>query len=165
MRTIAFILVLMTFTVISAHAQFHGRCGDYRYTIDGKLISSVDISSPGSDNDINIKTYYKIDEKNGYIWFWIEETESGKSRIGQYTSLWSRLSELSDDGFSSNPNNPSEILVQLKSSQQFFFTTVYTTQKKGPQYEVRNKLAIRFKDNQEASAFAAEVKQHLPRYK
>jgi hypothetical protein len=164
MRHIAFILVLMTCMVISAHAQFHGRCGDYRYTIDGKLISSVDIDSPGSENDINIKTYYRVDEKNGYIWFWIEETEAGKSRIGKYISLWSRLSELSTDSFNSNKNNPSEILVQLKSSQQFFFTTVYTTQKKGPQYEVRNKLAIRFKDDREASAFSHEVKQYIPRY-
>lgn len=164
MRTTAFILVLMTFLVISAHAQFHGRCGDYRYTIDGKLISSVDINSTGSDNDINLKTYYKIDEKNGYIWFWIEETEAGKSRIGQFTSLWSRLSELSTDSFSSNQNNPSEILVQLKSSQQFFFATVYTTQKKGPRYEVRNKLTIRFKDSQAASTFSDEVKHYIPRY-
>lgn len=152
----------MVFLTISAHAQFHGRCGDYRYTIDGKLISSVDINSPGSGNDINIKTYYKVDEKNGYIWFWIEETEAGRNKIAKYISLWSRLSELGTDSFNSNTNNPSEILVKLKSDQQFFFTTVYTTQKKGPQYEVRNKLAIRFRNIQEATSFAEEVKQYVP---
>ncbi len=163
MRTTAFILALMAFMVVSTHVQFHGRCGDYRYTIDGKLISSIDINSPDTENGINVKTYYKADEKNGYIWFWIEETEAGRNRIGKYICLWSRLYELGADSFGSNKDNPSEILVRLKSNQQFFFTTIYTTQKKGPQYEVRNKFAIRFKNDREASAFTDEVRQYIPR--
>ena len=163
MRITLLILVLTTCMVVSAHAQFHGHCGDYRYTIDGKLISSVDVNTNDASNSINVKTYYKVDDKNGYIWFWIEETEAGRNRIGKYTSLWSRLSELGTDSFSKS--NPSEILIQLKSNQQFFFTTVYTTQKKGPQYEVRNKIAIRFKDDQEASSFTDEVRQYIPKYR
>lgn len=153
----------MTLLVMPANAQFTGRCGDYRYVIDGKLISSVDTNA-GTEDNINVKTYYKIDEKNGYIWFWIEETEAGKNRVGKFSSFWSRLSELGAESFANNKNNPLEILVQLKSSQQFFFTTVYTTKKRGPQYGVRNKLAIRFKNDQEVSAFTGEVKQHVPRY-
>lgn len=124
----------------------------------------MDITTPGNDNDISVKTYYKIDRKNGYIWFWVEESEAGKIRTGKFISLWSRLSELGSNSFSTINNNPSEILVKLSSEQQFFFTTVYTTQKKGPQYEVRNKLAIRFKNDQDATAFMNEVTQYIPRY-
>lgn len=152
----------MAFMATPSHAQFHGNCGDFRYTIDGKLISSVNVNEAGTDNSVTVKTYYKVDEKNGYIWFWIEETEVGKTRIGKYISLWTRLSELSTNSFSNN--NASEILIRLKSNQQFFFTTVYTTQKKGPQYEVRNKFLIRFKNDREAIAFADEVKQYIPMY-
>lgn len=165
MRIITLILVLTTCTVVSVHAQFHGHCGDYRYTIDGKLISSIDINADNADNHINVKTYYKVDDKNGYIWFWIEESEAGKNRTGKLITLWSRLSELNAESFSANKNNLSEILVQLKSSQQFFFTTVYTSQKKGPQYEVRNKLSIRFRNEGEASAFTDEVQPHIPKFK
>lgn len=165
MRITALILVLTTCMVVSTRAQFRGHCGDYRYTIDGKLISSVDINAEDAGNHINVKTYYKVDDKNGYIWFWIEETEAGRNRVGKFLTLWSRLSELNTESFSTNKNNLSEILVQLKSSQQFFFATVYTTQKKGPQYEVRNKLAIRFKDDQEASSFTDEVRQYIPKYR
>jgi hypothetical protein len=165
MRITALILVLTTFMVVSVHAQFHGHCGDYRYTIDGKLISSVDVNTNDASNSINVKTYYKVDDKNGYIWFWIEETEAGKNRVGKFITLWSRLSELNAESFNTNKNNASEILVQLKSSQQFFFTTVYTTQKKGPQYEVRNKLSIRFKNEGEAGAFNDEMLLHVPKFK
>jgi len=160
MRNTALILILTVFMAVSAHAQFHGHCGDFRYTIEGKLISSVDVNEAGNNNSITVKTYYKVDEKNEYIWFWIEETEAGKVRVGKYISLWTRLSELSTNSFDNN--KPSEILVRLKSDQQFFFTTMYTTQKKGPQYEVRNKFLIRFKNDREAIAFADEVKQFVP---
>ena len=95
MRNTALILILTVFMAVSAHAQFHGHCGDFRYTIEGKLISSVDVNEAGNNNSITVKTYYKVDEKNGYIWFWIEETEAGKVRVGKYISLWTRLSELS----------------------------------------------------------------------
>lgn len=164
MRTTALILLLTALMVVSAHAQYNGNCGNYHYTIDGKLISSVDVNIPGSGNDINVRTYYKIDPVNGYIWFWVEETKAGRNRISKYTSFWSRLSELSPGSFNSIKDNPAEILVKLSSDQLFFFTTVYTTQKKGPQYEVRNKLAIRFKNEQEATAFVNEVQPFIPRY-
>jgi len=154
--------MLMVFTAIKAPAQFRGNCGDYRYTIDGKLISSIDMNGEGAG--ITVKTYYKVDDKNGYIWFWIEETEAGRNRIGKYISMWTRLSEFSNNSFNQVNNNPSALLIQLKSNQQFFFTTVYTTQKKGPQYEVRNKFLIRFKNEQDALAFANEARQYLPRF-
>lgn len=165
MRTTVLILVLTTLMVVSSHAQYHGRCGSYRYTIDGKLISNLDIVIPGSGNDISIKSYYKVDTKNGYIWFWIEETKAGSNSIAKFTSLWSRLSELNAESFSSNKNNPVEVQVQLSSSQQFFFTTVYYSQKKGPQYEVRNKLSIRFNNEADANAFIRDMQPYIPGYK
>ena len=164
MRTTAFILVLTTFLVVSAHSQYNGNCGNYRYTIDGKLISSVEVNLPGMTNSTKLNTYYKIDQKNGYIWFWVEESEGRGVKTGKLISLWSRLSELDFNSFNTINNNPSEILVKLSSDQLFFFTTVYTTQKKGPQYEVRNKLAIRFQNEQDATTFINEVKQYIPKY-
>ena len=162
MRNATLILVLTTFMVVSAHAQFHGRCGDYRYTIDGKLISSVETNVAGANNNSHINTYYHVDSKNGYLWFWVEETEDGNNRISKFISYWARLSDLDTNSFDYSKNSSSEMLVHLKSSQNYFFSTVYTTQKKGPQYEVRNKLLIRFKNDQEASAFAKELKQYIP---
>lgn len=165
MRTTALILFLTTLMVVSAHAQYHGRCGSYRYSIDGKMISNIDIVLPGSGNDKSIKTYYKADTKNGYIWFWTEETEAGSNSIAKFTSFWSRLSELNAESFSSNKKNPAEVQVQLTSPQQFFFTTVYYSQKKGPQYEVRNKLIIRFNNESDASAFIGDIQPLIPGYK
>lgn len=165
MRITTLIIVLMTSMVITAHAQFHGHCGSFRYKIDGKRISTVALTPSSESDKIVVTTYYKVDVKNGYVWFWIEETEPGSNRISRYTTLWSRLSELNTDEFGDLQNSPANLLIRTKNSQQFFFSTVYTTQKKGPQYGVLNKLLIRFRNDQEASSFADELRQVAPKFK
>ena len=163
MRTAFLILLLAVSSAVAVHAQYHGHCGDYRYTIDGIRISSVNETSSSTANSFTIRTYYKVDEKKGYIWFWIEETEAGSNETAKLVSMWTRLSEFGPESFTKNKDNAAEIIVRLKSSQQFFFTTVYTSQKKGPQYEVRNKIFIRFNDEQAASAFAEQLQQYIPK--
>lgn len=161
MRTKTLLQILLTFMVVSAYAQYNGHCGNFRYSIDGKLISSVDIKS-GTDK-FHVNTYYKIDNRNGYVWFWIEESLNGSSKIGKYSVLWSRLSDMDNESAIIDKNDPSSMIVNL-SSQKFFFTTSYTAQKKGPQYEVRSKLPIRFANSQDAAEFARELLQNIPKY-
>lgn len=161
MRTKTLLLTLLTCMVMSTYAQFSGRCGDFRYTIDGKLISSVDVKS--GNNKFHVNTYYKIDSKNGYVWFWVEESFPGRNKIGKFTILWSRLSDMDNESAMVDKNNPSSMIVAL-SSQKFFFTTAYTAQKKGPQYEVRSKLTIQFSNSQDAADFSQILLQNIPKY-
>lgn len=161
MRTKTLLLTLLTCMVVSAYAQFSGHCGNFRYKIDGKLISSVDVKS-GTVN-FHVNTYCKIDGKNGYIWFWVEESFPGRNKIGKFTILWSRLSDMDNESAVMDKNDPSTMIVTV-SSQKFFFTTAYTAQKNGPQYEVRNKLAIQFSNSQDATAFSKELLQNIPKY-
>lgn len=139
-------------------AQYNGRCGNFRYTIKGKLVSSVEI------DNITTKSYYSIEQKTGYIWFWQEVSEPGNQRVNEFVSMWARLSDIEASGIESVATNPAMLKVQLTQKQNFFFTTTYLQQKNGPTYGVRNDILISFKSVEAATNFANELKQQLPNH-
>lgn len=63
MRTITLLTTLLVILTNYAPAQYNGRCGSFRYTINGQLASSVEI------DNITTKTYYSIDQKKGISGF------------------------------------------------------------------------------------------------
>lgn len=162
MRIIIIVLASFALFAISADAQFNGRCGDLRYTIDGKLISSVTADLAGNGSSTTVKTYYKVDPKKGYIWFWTEESESNSQQTSTFVTMWARLADIDSSSFKLESSNPPKVLVQLAANQNFFFTTAYTNNKPGPQYGVLNKFIVRFRNNQEAVSFANEAQSNMP---
>lgn len=156
MRTITLLTTILVMLTTYAHAQYHGRCGSFRYTIDGKLASSVEI------NDITTKTYYSTDQRNGYIWFWKEISEPGNQQVNEFISMWARLSDMDTSCIESLIADPSILKVRLTEKQNFFFTTTYTQQKKGPTYGVRNDFLIPFKNKEVAGNFSKQLKLQIP---
>lgn len=146
-------LVVLT---IHSHAQYHGRCGSYRYTINGQLASSVE-----TDN-ITTKTYYSIDQQKGYIWFWKETSEPGNQQVNEFLTLWARLSDMDTSCIEALVADPSTLKVRLAEKQNFFFATTYVQQKKGPTYGVRNDVLIPFKNIDAASDFSNQLKLQIP---
>lgn len=153
---------MVALSTVSLNAQFHGRCGDYRYTIDGKLISSVTADFSGTGTNTTVKTYYKVDAEKGYIWFWTEEYESSSQQVARFVTMWARLADIDSSSFKAELDNPTKMLIQLAVNQNFFFTTTYTNNKQGPQYGVLNKFIVRFKNDQEANSFTHEARNNLP---
>lgn len=148
-------LVMLT---MYASAQYHGRCGSVRYTIQGELASSVEI------DDIITKTYYAIEQRTGYIWFWKEISEPGNRQINEFMSMWARLSDIDTSCIEALINDPSVLKVRLTQKQNFFFTTSYTQQRKGPTYGVRNDVLIPFKNKDVAFNFSNQLKMQIPNW-
>lgn len=162
MRIITFVVAILALSSISLNAQFNGKCGDFRYTIDGKLISSVTADFSGTGASSTVKTYYKVDALKGYIWFWTEEYENNSQQVATLVTMWARLADLDSTSFQVDLNNPTKMLIHLAANQNFFFTTTYTKNKQGPQYGVLNKFTVRFKNDQEANSFSLEARNNLP---
>jgi hypothetical protein len=156
MRTITLLTTMLVILTTHAPAQYHGKCGSFRYTIDGKLASSVEV------NEITTKTYYSIEQKNGYIWFWKEISEPGNQQVNEFISMWARLSDIDTSCVESLITDPSILKVRLTEKQNFFFTTTYTQQKKGPTYGVRNDFLMPFKNKEVASSFSNQLKLQIP---
>lgn len=156
MKTITLLTTMLVMLTTYAPAQYHGRCGSFRYTIDGKLASSVEV------NDITTKTYYSIEQKIGYIWFWKEISEPGNQQVNEFISMWARLSDIDTSCIESLITDPSTLKVRLIEKQNFFFTTTYTQQKKGPTYGVRNDVLIPFKSKEVANNFSNQLKLQIP---
>ncbi|MBL0882370.1 MAG: hypothetical protein IBJ16_03300 [Chitinophagaceae bacterium] len=156
MRTTTLLTTLLVMLTIHAHAQYHGRCGNFRYKINGKLGSSVVI------NNITTKTYYAIEPKTGYIWFWKEVSEPGNQQVNEFISMWARLSDIDTSCIESVSSDPPILKVRLTEKQNFFFTTSYTQQKKGPSYGVRNDILIPFKNKEAAINFLQQLKLQIP---
>lgn len=161
MRVLTLTAILMALTVTS-YTQHRDKCGDYRYVINGKKISSI---HPNPSINITVTTYYSIDPKKGYFWLWTEETELNSNQVGRFTSMWSRLTDLDSSCCSILDTDPTFVNLKLSQPQIFFFTTSYASNKNGPQYGVRNHLKIGFKNNTDASGFLQEIKSLLPVYK
>lgn len=158
MRIIILITTLMVVTTLYAHAQFNGRCGNFRYTINGKLVNAT------KSNQTTIKTYYAVDVKKGYIWFWKEISEPGNQQINEYISMWARLTDVDRSCVEQVSADPSTVKVRLMQKQNFFFTTMYNQQKKGPVYGVRNDLLISFSNSNDAANFINQLKNQIPNY-
>lgn len=156
MTTNILLTTMLVVLTIHSHAQYHGRCGSYRYTINGQLASSVE-----KDN-ITTKTYYSIDQKKGYVWFWKEISEPGNQQVNEFLTLWARLSDMDTSCIEALVADPSTLKVRLAEKQNFFFTTTYVQQKKGPTYGVRNDLWIHFKNIDAASDFSNQIKLQIP---
>jgi hypothetical protein len=156
MRLITLLTGLLVISTIYTHAQFHGRCGNFRYTIKGKLVSSVEI------DNITTKSYYSIDQKAGYIWFWKEISEPGNQQVNEFITMWARLSDIDTSCIESIATSPATLKVRLAQKQNFFFTTTYLQQKKGPTYGVLNDLLIPFKNQGTASSFLNQLKNQIP---
>lgn len=160
MRTILLLTTLLVGLTLFTHAQFHGRCGSFRYTINGKLLSAVK-----TNDGITIKTYYAIDPKKGYIWFWREISEPDSQQTDEFISMWARLTDLDSSCIENSTANPLELKIRLSQKQNYFFTTIYSQQKKGPSYRVHNNLMIPFKNQGTAISIMGKLKTELPSYK
>lgn len=158
MRTITLLTTLLVMSTLYAPAQYNGRCGNFRYTIKGKLVSSVE-----TDN-ITTKSYYSVDQKAGYIWFWQEISKPGNQQVNEFITMWARLSDIDASCIESVATNLPKLKVRLAQKQNFFFTTTYLQQKKGPTYGVRNDILISFKSDEGATNFANELKLQFPQY-
>ncbi|WP_353548555.1 hypothetical protein [Sediminibacterium sp. KACHI17] len=159
MRTISLLTTLLVIMTLYTQAQYNGRCGNFRYTIKGKLVSTVEI------NDVTTKTYYSIEQKSGYIWFWKEIFEPGNQQVNEFISMWARLSEIDTSCIESVAVDPFTLKVRLSQKETFFFTTTYLQKKNGPTYGVRNNLLISFRNEGTANNFSNELKQQIPIYK
>lgn len=156
MRTITLLTTLLVIMTTYAPAQYNGRCGNFRYTINGQLASSVEI------NNITTKTYYSIDQKKGYIWFWKEISKPGNQQVNEFLTLWARLSDIDTSCIEALIADPSILKVRLAEKQNFFFATTYVKQKKGPAYGVRNDILIPFKNIYAATNFSNQLKLQMP---
>ncbi len=158
MRILTLLATLLVLSTIYAHAQYHGRCGNFRYTIKGKLVSSVEI------DNVTISTYYSIEQRTGYIWFWKEISEPNTHQTNEFISMWARLTDIDTSCVESFFENASTIKVRLNQKQNFFFTTTYVQKKNGPAYGVRNDILILFKTDEAATNFSNEIKRQIPNY-
>ncbi len=156
MRTITLLTTLLVMLTTYAPAQYNGRCGSFRYTINGQLASSVEI------DNITTKTYYSIDQKKGYIWFWKEVSEPGNQQVNEFLTLWARLSDMDTSCIEALIADPSILKVRLTQKQNFFFATTYVQQKNGPAYGVRNDILIPFKNIDAATDFLNQFKLQIP---
>lgn len=156
MRTITLLTILLVILAKYAPAQYHGRCGSFRYTINGQLTSSV------KTDNITINTYYSIDQKKGYVWFWKEISEPGNQQVNEFLTMWARLSDMDTSCIEALITDPSILKVRLAVKQNFFFTTTYVQQKKGPTYGVRNDIWIPFKNDDAATKFSNQLKLQIP---
>jgi len=156
MRLITLLTSLLVISTIHVHAQYHGRCGNFRYKIQGKLVSSVET------NSVTTNTYYSIDQKDDYIWFWKEISEPGNQQVNEFITMWARLSEINTSCIESIATSSATLKVRLAQKQNFFFTTTYLQQKKGPTYGVLNDLLIPFKNQGTASSFLNQLKNQIP---
>lgn len=158
MRTVTLLTTLLVISTIYAHAQYQGRCGNFRYTIKGKLISSVEI------DNITTRTYYSIEQKTGYIWFWKEISEPNNRQTNEFITMWARLTDIDTSCIKSSSENPLTIKVGLSQKQNFFFTTTYLQKKNGPTYGVLNDILISFKNDNASINFSNEIKRQIPNY-
>lgn len=158
MRTISLLTTLLVIMTLYTQAQYNGRCGNFRYTIKGKLVSTVEI------NDVTTKTYYSIEQKSGYIWFWKEISELGNQQVNEFISMWARLSEIDTSCIESVAAYPFTLKIRLSQKETFFFTTTYLQKKNGPTYGVRNDILIPFKTDDAATNFSNEIKRQIPNY-
>lgn len=156
MRTFSLLTTLLVILTAYAPVQYHGRCGCFRYTINGQLASSV------KTDNIIINTYYSIDQKKGYVWFWKEISKPGNQQVSEFLTMWARLADMDTSCIEALIAKPSILKVRLAEKQNFFFTTTYLQQKKGPTYGVRNDIWIPFKNTNAATDFLNQLKLQIP---
>ncbi len=137
-----------------AQRQYTGRCGDYHYRFNGKMISNISLTTPDGDK-VKIINYYKIDVLNDYLWFWTEEIDENLNRTVKFTTSWARLSDL-DTSLLNKVNTDKQVRVSLLSDQRYFFQTIFVRDKRGPSYTVANAMNLRFNRSEEVAGFVGE---------
>lgn len=150
--------LLVTLLSLHSHAQSRGRCGSNVYEIKGEKISRL-IQTDSVTHTIT--TYALLDEARGHLWVSKEISAAERSRIARFESQWTNIAELDTSSLQVGGGEYPSVLIRLKSSQQFFFTTIYTDTKNGPLFEVRKSVLLLFENQDAAGKFIAAVRQYL----